>query len=278
MSDLTTMDCGSGGGADTFFGLRVGSIFVILVGSMFGALFPVIAARYSKIFKIPKAAFEFAKWFGSGVIIATAFIHLLAPATMELTDVCLADGWQGYPYALALCLLSIFGIFLVELVAFRWGTAKLAKIGLMPMDMNRFSLCTWSRANMASNNGSDGNDEKILEEARPLPSTAALDSPETQIVGVAILEFGVLLHSVLVGLTLAVDPGFKVLFVVLVFHQTFEGLGVGSRLAYMQPHLPHKYRNVAVWGGLLYGITTPLGLLQAWVSAPHTTLGVPQLR
>ena len=33
------------------------------------------------------------------------------------------------PYALALCLLSIFAIFLLELVAFRWGTAKLAKLG-----------------------------------------------------------------------------------------------------------------------------------------------------
>lgn len=64
---------------------------------------------------------------------------------------------------------------------------------------------------------------------------AALDSPLTQIVGVAILEFGVVLHSVFVGLTLAVDPNFKVLFVVLVFHQTFEGLGVGSRLACKTP-------------------------------------------
>jgi len=237
----------------------------------------VIAARYSRIFKIPKAAFEFAKWFGSGVIIATAFIHLLAPATMELTDPCLAEGWQGYPYALALCLLSIFGIFLVELVAFRWGTAKLAKIGLV-YDAHGHEAGAHSahgpETNIASNNGSEGNDEKILEEARPASQSsvskvpgqtqaappAALDSPETQIVGVAILEFGVLLHSVLVGLTLAVDPGFKVLFVVLVFHQTFEGLGVGSRLAYMQPHLPHKYRNVAIYGGLLYGITTPVGI------------------
>lgn len=35
--------------------------------------------------------------------------------------------WQ--PYALALCLVSIFAIFIVELIAFRWGTAKLAKLG-----------------------------------------------------------------------------------------------------------------------------------------------------
>lgn len=59
-----------------------------------------------------------------------------------------------------------------------------------------------------------------------------------QVIGIGILEFGVILHrsafvsekrnsrtdymrctSVLIGLTLAVDPNFKVLFVVLVFHR-----------------------------------------------------------
>jgi zinc transporter 1/2/3 len=63
------------------------------------------------------------------------------------------------------------------------------------------------------------------------------DSAAAQIIGIAILEFGVLLHksahptsnsygqmiasgSILIGLTLAVDEGFKVLFVVIVFHRT----------------------------------------------------------
>lgn len=42
-----------------------------------------------------------------------------------------------------------------------------------------------------------------------------------QIIGVSILEFGVIFHSVLIGLTLAVDEDFKVLFIVLVFHREF---------------------------------------------------------
>lgn len=41
----------------------------------------------------------------------------------------------------------------------------------------------------------------------------------SQLVGIAILEFGVLLHSFLIGLTLAVTQNFKVLFVVIVFHR-----------------------------------------------------------
>jgi solute carrier family 39 (zinc transporter), member 1/2/3 len=42
------------------------------------------------------------------------------------------------------------------------------------------------------------------------------DSVTAQIIGIAILEFGVVLHSVLIGLTLAVDENFIILFVVLV--------------------------------------------------------------
>ncbi|KAJ3996316.1 ZIP-like iron-zinc transporter [Lentinula boryana] len=276
-------NCGSGGGADTFFGLRIASIFIILIGSMFGALFPVISMRYSDYVKVPRGIFEFAKWFGSGVIIATAFIHLLSPAIDELGSPCLSEAWSEYPYALALCLLSIFSIFIVELIAFRWGTTKLASIGVAydahgheagahaahgpefsaqdiaesgkdAQDLTRIV----EEARAASHSSHSVNESGILKNTRA--NVAVLDSPTTQILGVAILEFGVVLHSILVGLTLAVDPDFKILFVVLVFHQTFEGLGVGSRLAYMQNHLPPAYRNVALYGALLYGITTPVGI------------------
>ncbi|KAK0501471.1 Zinc/iron permease [Armillaria luteobubalina] len=268
-------NCGSGGGADTYFGLRVASIFIILVGSTFGASFPVLAKNSSC----------FAKYFGSGVIIATAFIHLLSPALDALSSECLAPGWQVYvgllifslpfhdltvaphqPYALALCMFSIFSIFILELIAFRWGTKKLAKIG-MSRD---------AHGHLAGGHAAHGPEGDIahhielgnVSESKISASESdlgvedqqhrVLNSAMTQIIGVAILEFGVTLHSVLIGLTLAVDPDFKVLFVVLIFHQTFEGLGVGSRLAYLD--LPPKYRWAPYAGAALYGLTTPIGI------------------
>ncbi|KAJ6592297.1 hypothetical protein DFH09DRAFT_906830, partial [Mycena vulgaris] len=72
----------------------------------------------------------FAKYFGSGVIMSTDFIHLLSPALEALASPCLSPGWFQYPYALALCMLSIFSIFILKLVAFRWGTAKVEKLGI----------------------------------------------------------------------------------------------------------------------------------------------------
>ena len=83
--------------------------------------------------------------------------------------------------------------------------------------------------------------------------------------------------SILIGLTLAVDESFTVLFIVLTFHrssylsllhstttflssisETFEGLGIGSRLAYMK--LPARYNYIPIVAALVYGLTTPLGL------------------
>ncbi|KAL0955311.1 hypothetical protein HGRIS_004197 [Hohenbuehelia grisea] len=246
-------NCGAGGGADTLFGLRVAAIFVILLGSTLGALFPVLARRSSWL-HVPKGVFDFARYFGSGVIIATAFIHLLAPGLEALGSPCLAEGWHEYPYALALCLLSIFCIFVVELIAFRWGTTKLAKLGLYH-DAHGHAVGSHA-AHGPEGDLVDGKAEQSsdLEAHKPTYDNSTI----AQMIGIAILEFGVVLHSILIGLTLAVDEDFKILFVVIVFHQTFEGLGIGSRLAYLR--LPEKYNYVPILAALVYGITTPVGI------------------
>ncbi|PPQ91495.1 hypothetical protein CVT25_013752 [Psilocybe cyanescens] len=261
--DLEELNCGSGGGSDTFINLRIAAIFIILVGSSLGALFPVLAKRSSWL-HVPKSVFDFAKYFGSGVIIATAFIHLLAPGLGALSSPCLSEGWSEYPYALALCLLSIFFIFIVELVAFRWGTSKLSKLG-KSHDAHGHSLGSHAA------HGPEGTFK--ASEVPPLKSELSSsdiesvkghedhgfqDTLSTHVIGVGILEFGVVLHSFLIGLTLAVDEHFKVLFIVIVFHQTFEGLGIGSRLAYLD--LPQRFHWVPVTGAILYGLTTPIGL------------------
>ena len=52
-------NCVSGVGANDFTALRIAAIFIILVGSSFGALFPVFARRSRLKHVIPKAAFEY---------------------------------------------------------------------------------------------------------------------------------------------------------------------------------------------------------------------------
>jgi hypothetical protein len=58
------------------------------------------------------------------------------------------------------------------------------------------------------------------------------DSVALKMCALFILEFGIIFDSIFIGLTLAVSgEEFVVLYIVLVFHQTFEGIRFGSRLA-----------------------------------------------
>lgn len=105
MSDDTGMCQGSTESHDGSNGLRVGSIFIILVTSLFSSLFPVVTKRVPAC-KIPDWIYNILRYFGSGVILATAFMHLLQPAAEELGSPCLSSTFQEYPFAFLFALFS----------------------------------------------------------------------------------------------------------------------------------------------------------------------------
>jgi len=73
-----------------------------------------------------------------------------------------------------------------------------------------------------------------------------------------ILEFGIIFHSVIIGLNLGVaGEEFSVLYAVLVFHQSFEGLGIGARLS----TIPFRRGSWTPWIlCALYGLSTPVSI------------------
>ena len=113
--------------------------------------------------------------------------------------------------------------------------------------------------------------ESEENEGKPAEDYAA------QMTAIFILEFGVIFHSIFVGLTLAVaGEEFNTLYVVLVFHQTFEGLGLGARLA-VTPW-PKSKRWTPYVMALGYAVSTPvsiavgLGLRQTYLPGSQTAL------
>ena len=56
--------------------------------------------------------------------------HRLAPAIEELESECLTGEWTVYPWAIAIAMMSVFGIFILELVAFRLGVAYMDRLGI----------------------------------------------------------------------------------------------------------------------------------------------------
>ncbi|OGE54677.1 hypothetical protein PENARI_c005G08948 [Penicillium arizonense] len=241
--------CTTGNEYDGRMGLRISSIFVILVGSIFGAVFPVVAARFGGS-RIPSWVFFIAKYFGSGVIIATAFIHLLGPAEEALRNPCLTGPITEYGWAEGIILMTILVMFFVELMVMRY--VRFGQNDQLDVE------------NHGHSHFDDDEDATTDERNRVVPRydtemSEKMDVYMAQLTSIFILEFGIVFHSVFIGLTLAVSgKEFTILYIVIVFHQTFEGLGLGSRLATLPwPRSKHLTPYIL---GVVYGVSTPIAI------------------
>ncbi|KAL2011078.1 hypothetical protein VTN00DRAFT_3796 [Thermoascus crustaceus] len=83
-------------------------------------------------------------------------------------------------------------------------------------------------------------------------------SSRQQISAFLVLEFGVIFHSVIIGLNLGVaGKEFATLYPILVFHQSFEGLGIGARMS----AIPFGKKSWLPWFlCTAYWLTTPISI------------------
>ncbi|KAK5151330.1 hypothetical protein LTR04_006636 [Oleoguttula sp. CCFEE 6159] len=327
--------CSTANSYDGRIGVRISAVFVILVGSLLGAWFPVYAGRHRGM-GVPDWTFFFAKYFGSGVIVATAFIHLLAPANNALQNPCLTGPITTYSWVEGIALMTIFVLFFVELMTMRFakfghshdhdepeleagpvkhgphpspalsrqythGKVHTHSRGHAHADDSELDVAPFKWKENVENGGPSasrcpttphvpGDDhlshsrhhtdnEDVSTGWEQMSSHGGL-VPETyaaQMTAIFILEFGVIFHSIFIGLTLAVaGDEFNTLYVVLVFHQTFEGLALGSRLASIPWPKSKRWTPYLLAGA--YGISTPiaisigLGIRDSYPPGSQTTL------
>lgn len=98
-------------------GLHVAALFIIWFVSTLGCAFPIMAAKFPGL-RIPRRFFFAVRHFGTGVLIATAFVHLLPTAFVSLGNPCLGKFWtedySAMPGAIALA--AIFLVTIIEMV------------------------------------------------------------------------------------------------------------------------------------------------------------------
>ncbi|KAI8937987.1 hypothetical protein NX059_005665 [Plenodomus lindquistii] len=96
---------------------HVGGLFIILFVSGSACAFPILVLKFPRL-RIPPSFLFGAKHFGTGVLIATSFVHLLPTAFLSLSDPCLSSFWttdyQAMPGAIMLA--SIFFVTVIEMV------------------------------------------------------------------------------------------------------------------------------------------------------------------
>ncbi|KFA65424.1 hypothetical protein S40285_00536 [Stachybotrys chlorohalonatus IBT 40285] len=295
MADAADQDC-SGDPVDYGNrGLRIAAIFIILVASLFGALAPVYLARQERM-HVPKLTFFVCKYVGSGVIIATAFMHLLEPAVDNLGDPCLEPTLGDYPWAFAIALMTVMAMFYVELLASRAGVPAALQDHDDSMDPKMDSIM---KSAARQRYGLDGqacpHEDVEMNGAVGANTSTSIPGPPDDVsyppggqdhlghqrehqdgdshatlagrlTSIFILEFGVIFHSVFIGLTLGTTDNLEVLLIVLVFHQMFEGLGLGSRLA--DAPWPRSKRWLPYLLALGFAVSTPIGVAAGIAAHP----------
>ncbi|USW48516.1 Putative zinc/iron permease [Septoria linicola] len=232
---------------DYNIGFRVGSIFIILVTSAIGVFAPMFLNKIPGI-RNSKLSFNtlmIVKQFGTGIIISTAFIHLYTHADLMFSNECIGTlGYEGTTSAIVMA--GIFICFLIEYIGTRFVASRHSHEGDLP-----------AHAQNVRDKGTQS--PNASEETRD--AFMAMDHHHggaNNKLSVAVMEAGIIFHSVLIGLTLVVagDSFYRTLLVVIVFHQFFEGLALGARVALLPGAIfPSKFLM-----GLAFALITPIGM------------------
>ncbi|CAF1276389.1 unnamed protein product [Rotaria sordida] len=246
LSKSTLNSCEATGEESTLYNLklRIVSIFVLLVIGLLGASIAVVSASIKRL-HIPLIIINTGKFFGTGVILATAFIHILPAAMNALTDECLPEEWKNYEaYAGVLIMLAILVMQLIEFVAHH----QLHSVSIHQIKV-------------------------VVEETQAQPTIIPVESSQqhghshglsllqdshNHRITTYLLEFGIAVHSVLIGVALGTDDGsrFVALFITLCFHQFFEAIALGAQIS----QLNNKSVLPAIFMVIFFALTTPVGI------------------
>lgn len=227
---------------DRNVGLRVGLLFAILAGTAAAVTFPVLLQKLANL-SVEGLVFVVLKQFGTGVILSTALVHLLTHAQLLFANECVGE----LAYESTATAIVMAGVFLAFVFEYTFGRL----------------LARRQKALASVTSELESNEEPTKSEAAPVRTLgghdhhAPLINPQDK-TSVWLIEAGIIFHSILIGLTLVVagDSGLIVLFIVILFHQMFEGIALGARIGGLSTT---PFAEKLIMCGT-YALTTPLGM------------------
>lgn len=247
-------------------GLHIGSIFIILVGSAIGVLIPIIAgwarsgsqpldaASWGRSLGFWPNVFFLARHFGTGIILSTAFVHLLFHGFVMFQNECIGE-MQYEATAPAIAMAAAVVTAALDFIGTRAADRKASQ------GMHLHASPNASAFGASSDGGSEADVEKNMP-AQPVIADACVHADalfqEEQGWQVMLLEAGIIFHSIMIGITLGAGSGsgWVTLLIVIVFHQFFEGAALGSRMALLT--WVSKLRIALM--GLAFILITPIGI------------------
>ncbi|KAJ1655630.1 hypothetical protein IWQ61_004645 [Dispira simplex] len=278
--------------------LGIAAVFIMFVVSALGSFLPVVARFYPKL-RIPPKLIELGKHFGTGIVLATGFIHMFPGAIFSLTDPCVLPGFAAYSaFAGLFAMIAALFFHLLEFSVSHYEphqhniavvdkkSAHNNTVGPLPGSQTvchtDTALIIGADCPAYDMSGCDHTDLDSIPASHTHTHAHGTifqeAGAESRRISTYLLEFGIALHSVIIGLALGTADGqeFLPLLIALCFHQFFEGIALGARIA----GLNYSAAWMPMVNALAYAITTPLGtalgvaLRSVYQARSPTTLAV----
>ncbi|KAM1032433.1 hypothetical protein ACFX2I_036014 [Malus domestica] len=231
------------------------AISSILIASFLGVSLPMLGKKIPAL-NPENDIFFMIKAFAAGVILATGFIHVLPDAFESLTSPCLSETpWGNFPFTGFIAMLSAIGTMMIDTLATSYyRRSHFTK----PLPVNEDE-----EMNRVPDGHVHGHTHATHGRAHGSGVIAAEDSiPSFELVRhrviSQVLELGILVHSVIIGISLGASQSpktIKPLVAALTFHQFFEGMGLGGCITQAN----FKSRAIATMV-LFFSLTTPIGI------------------
>ncbi|KAG2327751.1 hypothetical protein Bca4012_036767 [Brassica carinata] len=208
---------------------KIAAIPAVLIAGVIGVLFPLLGKFIPSL--RPETHFFFiTKAFAAGVILSTGFMHVLPEAYTMLNSPCLtSEAWE-FPF-----------------------TGFIAMVAaILTLSIDTFATSSFNKSHCkASKTIADG------ESGEPSVDSDKVQMLRTRVIA-QVLELGIIVHSVVIGISLGASQSpeaAKALFIALMFHQCFEGLGLGGCIA------QGKFKCLSVTlMSTFFALTTPIGI------------------
>ncbi|KAL5723698.1 hypothetical protein ACHQM5_007067 [Ranunculus cassubicifolius] len=228
--------------------LKYGAIGAILISSAIGVGSPILLQKY-KAFQPGTSLFFMVKAFAAGVILATGFVHVLPDAFEHLTSPCLNKPWSDFPFTGLIAMTAAIGTLMVDTVAtsyfqsLHFNSEKKSAMDEEHGGEHASHVHVHTHATHGHSHGADESSGAELTRHRVISQ---------------VLEIGIAVHSVIIGISLGATKDVSTIFTLLIAlscHQLFEGMGLGGCISQA------KFKSRAVFiMVLVFMLTTPGGI------------------
>ncbi|CAL9048837.1 unnamed protein product [Musa banksii] len=235
--------------------LKLVAIASILTAGAVGVLIPILGRAVSAL-RPENDMFFVIKAFAAGVILATGLIHILPAAFQSLTSPCLDEHpWQDFPVTGFVVMSSALGTMMIDSFATSY------------YKRSHFSKARPVEEDDEAGQGSSGDHAHVdthrshghaHASAAAATEAASLSERIRQQVISQVLELGILVHSVIIGISLGASQSpstIRPLVGALSFHQFFEGIGLGGCI--VQANFRAKSSMMMA---VFFSLTAPIGI------------------